>query len=102
MENASKALLIVAGMLIVGIILMLIIYGWRSISDYYKYGQTLQNIEDVAKFNKQFENYDRDDLYGTENGIPAAQQRSRTAGGIRRPDRRHLLFGPAERLRGYH
>ena len=66
MENASKALLISAGILIVMLVVTLLIFGWRSYSDYFLKKQELENIDDLAKFNEQFESYERDDVMGYE------------------------------------
>ena len=64
MENASKALLISAGILIVMLVVTLLIFGWRSYSDYFLKKQELENIDNLAKFNEQFESYERDDVMG--------------------------------------
>lgn len=66
MENASKALLISAGVLIVMLVVTLLIFGWKSYSSYFLKKQELENIDDLAKFNEQFENYERDDVMGYE------------------------------------
>ena len=66
MENASKALLISAGILIVMLVVTLLIFGWRSYSDYFLKKQELENIDNLAKFNEQFESYERDDVMGYE------------------------------------
>lgn len=66
MENASKALLISAGILIVMLVVTLLIFGWRSYSDYFFKKQELENIDNLAKFNEQFESYERDDVMGYE------------------------------------
>lgn len=66
MENASKALLIAAGVLIVMLVVTLLIFGWKSYSDYFMKKQELENIDDLAKFNEQFESYERDDVMGYE------------------------------------
>lgn len=66
MENASKALLISAGILIVMLVVTLLIFGWKSYSDYFLKKQELENIDNLAKFNEQFESYERDDVMGYE------------------------------------
>ena len=66
MENTSKALLISAGVLIVMLVVTLLIFGWKSYSDYFLKKQELENIDNLAKFNEQFESYERDDVMGYE------------------------------------
>lgn len=66
MENASKALLMAAGMLLVMLILALVIFAWGKFSDYQNAKDSLVDIEDTAKFNEQFTHYDRDDVQGYE------------------------------------
>ncbi len=66
MENASKALLMAGGMLLAILIFTLLIYAWNLFSDYQSSGDKLANIENTAKFNQQFTNYDRDDVQGYE------------------------------------
>ena len=66
MENASKALLMAGGMLLAILILTLLIYAWNLFSNYQSSGDKLANIENTAKFNQQFTNYDRDDVEGYE------------------------------------
>lgn len=66
MENAAKALIIAAGMLLAILILTLVLYAWSSISEYQKEKYELQYIENVAKFNEQFAQYDRNDVAGYE------------------------------------
>lgn len=64
MENASKALIMAGGVLLAMLVVSLVIYAWNIFSNYYKYQDSLENIDDVAKFNMQFANYDRDDVAG--------------------------------------
>ena len=66
MENASKALLMAAGMFLVMLILALVIFAWGKFSDYQNAKDSLVDIEDTAKFNEQFTHYDRDDVQGYE------------------------------------
>ena len=66
MENASKALLIAAGVLIAILLIALIIYAGNVISGYQQSKKDLANIEDTAKFNDQFMQYNRKDIQGTE------------------------------------
>lgn len=66
MENASKALIMAGGVLLTMLVVSLVIYAWNVFSGYYKYQDSLENIDDVAKFNLQFSNYDRQDVSGYE------------------------------------
>ena len=66
MENASKALLMAGGMLIAGLLIALIVYAWSTFSEYQTSKDELKNIENTAKFNEQFANYDREDVLGYE------------------------------------
>ncbi len=66
MENASKALLIAAGVLVGLILISMIIIGYRQISSYYVTKEEVKASEQLANFNKQFIPYNRDDVRGTE------------------------------------
>ena len=66
MENASKAVLISAGVLFVMLILALLIYAWGLFSKYYGSKDEFKDIKDVSKFNEQFIQYERDDVSGYE------------------------------------
>lgn len=66
MENASKALLMAAGVFLVMLILALVIFAWGKFSDYQNSKDSLVDIEDTAKFNEQFTHYERDDVQGYE------------------------------------
>lgn len=66
MENASKALIMAGGMLLAILIVSLLIYAWSLFSEYQTSRDSLAEIEDTAKFNEQFANYDRDDVQGYE------------------------------------
>lgn len=66
MENASKALLIAGGMLLVMLIIGLVMFAWGRFSDFYSRQDELANIEDTAEFNSQFANYERKDVHGYE------------------------------------
>lgn len=85
MENASKALLMAGGMLLAILILTLLIYAWNLFSDYQSSDDKLANIDNTAKFNQQFTNYDRDDVQGYElislvNQVVDYNQRKSTEG----------------------
>ena len=66
MENASKALLMAGGMLFAILIISLLIYAWSLFSKYQASKDELDDIEDTAKFNEQFMNYDREKVQGYE------------------------------------
>ena len=66
MENAAKALLIAGGILIAILLIALIRFAWGKYSDYQNSKYELIEIEDVAKFNEQFSNYDRSNVQGYE------------------------------------
>lgn len=66
MENASKALIMAGGMLLAILIVSLLVYAWSLFSKYQSSQDDLTDIEDTAKFNEQFTNYQRDNVKGYE------------------------------------
>lgn len=66
MENATKALLIAAGILLVVMILSLLVYGYNQMSNYYSAEHDAKTIKQLADFNKVFLNYNREKIRGTE------------------------------------
>ena len=66
MENASKALLMAGGVLLVMLIVSFFIFSWGKFSEFYNQSDELAKITDITKFNLQFTNYDRDGVYGYE------------------------------------
>lgn len=66
MENASKALIIAGGILIAILMISLVLYARSSISEYQNSKLELDRVENVAKFNEQFAQYDRKDVAGYE------------------------------------
>ena len=66
MENASKALIMAGGMLLAILIIALLLYAWSLFSKYQSSKDELQDIENTAKFNEQFANYDRKGVQGYE------------------------------------
>lgn len=66
MDNASKALIMAGGMLLAMLLVALLIYAWSLFSEYQTSQDDLANIENTAKFNEQFTQYDRDDVLGYE------------------------------------
>lgn len=66
MENASKALLMAGGVLLTMLVVTLLVYAWNVFSDYQENIAKIKETEEVAKFNQQFTNYERDDVQGYE------------------------------------
>lgn len=66
MDNASKALIMAGGMLLAMLILALLMYAWSLFSEYQTSQDDLVEIENTAKFNEQFMQYDRNDVQGYE------------------------------------
>lgn len=66
MENASKALIMAASVLMAILLISLLIYAWGLYTDYQNSKDSLADIENTAKFNAQFSDYDRDDVLGYE------------------------------------
>ena len=66
MENASKALLIAGGILLVMLVIGLLLFSWTKFSEFYSKNDELAEIEDLTKFNLQFTNYQRNKVYGYE------------------------------------
>lgn len=66
MENASKALLIAAGILFSVMILSLIMIAYNQISNYYTTKQETVEATQLAEFNSKFENYNRKGIRGSE------------------------------------
>lgn len=66
MENATKALLIAAGILLTVMIISLLVIGYNKISSFYQQSEEILTVEQLDKFNKQFQNYNRGDIRGNE------------------------------------
>lgn len=66
MENAVKALLIAAGMLMVVLIISVLVLSYNRISTYYEKQHELIIVEQAQEFNTQFEDYNRKGLRGNE------------------------------------
>lgn len=66
MENASKALLIAGGVLIVIILVSMIMLVKNNVTNFYASQDELQEIADKTKFNEQFTRFNRDDVAGYE------------------------------------
>ena len=66
MENASKALLIAGGIMLVMLIIGVVIFAWNSFSEFYKNKEKLTEIDNVTAFNSQITSYDRSKVHGYE------------------------------------
>ena len=66
MENAVKALLIAAGVIMAIMIVSLLVVLYNDVSSYYTQKHETTMIEQTTKFNAKFENYHRNNLRGTE------------------------------------
>lgn len=66
MENSAKALLMAGGVLVTMLIVTLLFYFKGKITEYYNDQGKIDDIANVADFNKQFTNYERDKVYGYE------------------------------------
>ena len=66
MEDASKALLIAAGVFFVLLIVSLMVVVYNDISAYYENKHNLTVIEQAQEFNSKFESYNRNNLRGSE------------------------------------
>ena len=65
MENASKAIIIAGGILIGVIILSVLVLVFRPIGDVYTEQGVSLSIEQLEKYNRQFNTFDKS-LYGSE------------------------------------
>ena len=66
MENATKALLIAAGVLLAVMILSLVAFVYNQISDYYQNRSNDAVKEQVGAFNKEYEAYHRNKVRGSD------------------------------------
>ena len=66
MENITKALLIIAGVLIVIMVLSLVTVVWNQISDYEDVKHEEKMLQQLQKFNSKFENYTGQTIRGNE------------------------------------
>lgn len=66
MENATKALLIAAGMLLAVMILSIAAITYKQVSSYYSEKQDIIFEEQAGKFNKRFEDYNRERIRGSD------------------------------------
>lgn len=66
MENATKALLMAAGVLFAVMILSLLLIGYNQLSDYYAEKSESTEVKQIAEFNSKFENYNRKKVRGSD------------------------------------
>lgn len=66
MENSAKALLMAGGVLLTMLIVILVFYFKGRITEFYDEQGKIDDIANVAEFNKQFTNYERQKVYGYE------------------------------------
>lgn len=66
MENASKALVIAAGVLLTLLIVSLMLYVYTSISNVSKREAEILTAEELSEFNMQFESFNKSSMYGTD------------------------------------
>ena len=66
MENATKALLISAAVMIAIMILSLLMMAYNQVSDYYQTQHTDAMAKQTEEFNNNFINYDRDNIRGSD------------------------------------
>ncbi len=66
MENASKALLIAAGILVGLIVISMILISYNEISGYYESKEKARTEEQLIVFNKQYIPYNRENVRGSE------------------------------------
>lgn len=65
-ENASKALLMAAGMIIAVLLISLLVVLYDQISTYYAQDHKMTVMEQTQKFNAKFENYNRNNIRGSD------------------------------------
>lgn len=66
MENATKALLMAAGIFFGLLIITMVLFMHGQISNYYESKETNKQTEQLAAFNKQYSSYNRTDVRGSE------------------------------------
>jgi len=66
MENASKALLIAGGVLLAILILTVMVISYNNIVAYYNADKDMTKAEQVAKFNSEYTQFERDDVRGSD------------------------------------
>ena len=66
MENASKALMIAGGVLLAVLILSVLIYVYSHIQSVERSKAEVLKAEELSKFNREFESYNKNSMYGTD------------------------------------
>ena len=66
MENAAKALEIAAGVLIGVLLMALIVYFFKSAGEWPQQEEDMASVEQVAKFNLEYEVYNKKGMYGVD------------------------------------
>ena len=66
MENAVRALKIAGAILISVLVLSLFVFFYDKLSSYYNNEHELKAIQDVTEFNKQFANYNKNNIRGND------------------------------------
>lgn len=66
MENATKALLIAAGVMLSLMILSLLLIGYNQISSYYADKENITHAKQLSEFNSVYENYNRNKIRGSD------------------------------------
>lgn len=96
MENASKALIIAGGMLIAILVVSLLVIGWNNLTSYNQKEDQLTTAEQIIKFNKEFESYNKNvlrgyDLLSLANLITDTNERYSETEGFK-PVEAYILF----------
>ena len=66
MENASKALVIAGEVLIALLVISLLVFFYNTIKDFRNTEELLQESEQAIEYNKQYDVYYRNNLYGSD------------------------------------
>lgn len=66
MENATKALVMAGSILISIIILAILLYAFNVIKQYPEEQEEQAKIEQLSKFNTEYESYNKEKMYGTD------------------------------------
>ena len=88
MENASKALIIAGGVLIALLVISLLVVGWNRLTEYSISQEQIETVEQIIKFNKEFESYNKRvvrgyELISLENLVEDTNRRYSTADGFK-------------------
>jgi len=66
MENASKALLMTGGILLAIILLCAVVLNYNKMVEFYNKDKNMTEAEQIAKFNNQYTQYNRDNIRGSD------------------------------------